>query len=128
MKEKLSIISSFIVGSVSYFVGGFDMLISVFCTVIILDTLTGMLKAWNLGEYESSKFRKGFTKSIAYFLGVVLAVQIDMVLGTSALRDAVLAFFIFNEAVSIVENLGALGVSFPTSFTDAIKSLHKDKE
>lgn len=129
MKDKLSLIVSFVVGVASYLVGGFDTLITVFATIVIVDTATGMLKAWNKGEYESKKFRSGFTKTISYLLGVVLAVQIDLLLGSNFLRDATLTFFIINESLSIVENLGELGITFPQQFTDAIKSLqNKDKE
>lgn len=129
MKDKLSLIVSFVVGAASYLVGGFDTLITVFATIVVVDTATGMLKAWNKGEYQSRKFRSGFTKTVSYLLGVILAVQIDLLLGSNFLRDATLTFFIINEALSVVENLGELGVTFPQQFTDAIKSLqNKDKE
>lgn len=129
MKDKLSLIVSFVVGAASYLVGGFDTLITVFATIVVVDTATGMLKAWNKGEYQSKKFRSGFTKTVSYLLGVILAVQIDLLLGSNFLRDATLTFFIINEALSVVENLGELGVTFPQQFTDAIKSLqNKDKE
>ena len=128
MKDKLSLIISFVVGAASYMVGGFDTLITVFATIVVVDTATGMLKAWNKGEYQSRKFRSGFTKTVSYLLGVILAVQIDLLLGSNFLRDATLTFFIINESLSVVENLGELGVTFPQQFTDAIKSLHKDKE
>lgn len=128
MKDKLSLIISFVVGAASYLVGGFDTLITVFATIVVVDTATGMLKAWNKGEYQSRKFRSGFTKTVSYLLGVILAVQIDLLLGSNFLRDATLTFFIINESLSVVENLGELGVTFPQQFTDAIKSLHKDKE
>lgn len=123
MKEKLSLTFGTLAGVVSYFVGGFDVFLSVFVTVLAVDTLTGMLKAWNEGNYESKKFRSGFIKKVTYLLGIVLAVQIDMMLKTDILRNAVIGFFTFNESMSIVENMGSLGVNFPEIFTNAIKSL-----
>lgn len=125
MKDKLSLIISFVVGAASYMVGGFDTLITVFATIVVVDTATGMLKAWNKGEYQSRKFRSGFTKTVSYLFGVILAVQIDLLLGSNFLRDATLTFFIINESLSVVENLGELGVTFPQQFTDAIKSLQE---
>ena len=125
MKDKLSLIVSFVVGVASYLVGGFDTLITVFATIVVVDTATGMLKAWNKGEYQSKKFRSGFTKTVSYLLGVILAVQIDLLLGSNFLRDATLTFFIINESLSVVENLGELGITFPQQFTDAIKSLQE---
>ena len=100
------------------------MLISVFMTIIVIDTLTGILKAKNAGQYESSLFRKGFFRKTAYLLAVVLTVQVDLLVGSNGVwRDIVLTFFIVNESVSIIENLGELGVEFPSGFQNAIKSL-----
>lgn len=126
MRETISACSAFVVGIISYFVGGFDMLLSVFMTILIIDTLTGVLKAKNTGQYESSLFRKGFFRKTAYLLAVVLTVQIDLLSGSNGIwRDIILTFFTVNESISIIENLGELGVSFPAQFTDAIKSLQE---
>lgn len=112
-------------GVVSYLFGGCDSLLTVFSMIIIIDTITGMLKAWNLGEYESSKFRSGFIKKSGYLLGVILSVQIDTLLNSNgALRDAVLTFFVVNESFSIIENLSIMGVKFPAMLTNALKALH----
>ena len=104
--EKISIGSGVVMGIVSYLLGGLDPLLSVFSTILVVDTATGMLKALNLGEYQSSKFRKGFIKKSGYLLGIVLSVQIDIILASNgSLRDAVITFFIANESFSIIENL-----------------------
>lgn len=124
MREKISLALGATMGIVSYFLGGLDTLLSVFATILVVDTLTGMIKAWNLGEYESSKFRRGFVKKSGYLLGIILTVQIDILLNSGgALRDTVLTFFIANESFSILENLGAMGVKFPAVITKALKSL-----
>lgn len=128
LKEKIGIGMGVVMGLLSYLFGGFDPLLSIFATILVIDTTTGMLKAWNLGEYESKKFRSGFIKKSGYLLGVFLAVQIDLLLASNGvLRDTILTFFVANESFSILENLGEMGVSFPPIFTNALKSL-KDKE
>lgn len=128
LKEKMSMGLGVIMGIVSYFLGGFDPLLTVFATILVVDTVTGMLKAWNLGEYQSSKFRQGFIKKSGYLLGIILAVQMDILLQSNgALRDAVLTFFVANEAFSILENLGQMGVQFPSVFTNALKVLNQEK-
>lgn len=126
LKEKLSMGLGVIMGILSYFLGGFDSLLSVFATILVVDTVTGMLKALNLGEYQSSKFRQGFFKKSGYLLGVILAVQVDLLLQSNGvLRDTVLTFFVVNEAFSILENLGQMGVQFPSAFTSALKALNQ---
>lgn len=129
MKEKLSVCLGVVVGASSYLFGGFDTLLSVFITILIIDTVSGMLKAWNLGQYESSKFRSGFIKKSAYLLGIILAVQVDkLISGNSILRDAVLTFFTANESFSIIENLGQMGVKFPPALSNAIKTLNSNND
>lgn len=129
MREQISAILGVIGGAIAYFVGGFDSLMSVFVTIWVLDTLAGMLKALNNGVYESKKFRQGLVRKISYVIGIVLAVQLDILSGGSGvLRNALLTFFIANEGMSIIENLGEMGVGFPDVLTNAIKSLRDTKK
>lgn len=128
MREQISGVAAIIAGVASYFLGGLDSLISVFATILIIDTATGMLKGWNNGTYESKKFRQGFIKKIGYIIGIIFAVQLDVLAGSSGiLRNAVITFFIANEGMSIIENLGEMGVNFPDVLKNAVKSL-KDKD
>lgn len=130
IKSELSVVSSILVGILSYFFGGIDALLTVFTTILVVDTVTGMLKAWNLGEYQSKKFRSGFVKKTGYLLGIIVTVQMDILLKSNGvLRDAVVTFFIANETISIIENLAIMGVKFPKAFTNAILTLQeKQKE
>lgn len=57
-------------------------------------------------------------------LAIILAVQLDKILGdTGALRGALLFCFIANESTSIVENLGEIGVPIPDAVKNAIAVL-----
>ena len=50
--------------------------------------------------------------------------EIDLLSGSNGIwRDIILTFFTVNESISIIENLGELGVEFPAGFQNAIKSL-----
>ena len=129
MREQISFIVGLVGGFFGYFLGGLDVLLSVFATILVLDTLAGMLKAWNKGEYESKIFRKGIFNKCGYLIAILLAVQIDILMGGSGLlRNAVLTGFIANEGMSIMENLGALGIKFPAKFKNAIKSLKENNK
>ena len=126
MREQISAAIGVVVGCAAYFFGGFDPLLSVFATILVLDTATGMLKALNQGKYESKKFRNGLTHKLSYIAGIILAVQIDILMGgQGVLRDAIITFFVANEAMSIMENLGEMGVTFPAIIQNAIKSLRE---
>lgn len=124
METKFNAILMTVGGILGYLVGGLDSLFAVFATVLVIDTLTGMLKAWNLGEYNSSKFRSGLAKKTGYLFAVFLSVQLDILTGnTGALRTALILTFTANESLSVVENLGALGIPFPDSIMNAIEIL-----
>ncbi len=127
MNEKFNIIFAAIGAVIGYLFGGLDTLLEVFCIILILDTFTGMFKYYYKGEYQSKLFRKGLWKKCGYMLAVILAVQLDRLIGdTGALRSALLFCLIANEGTSIVENLGEIGVPFPETIINAIYVL-KDK-
>lgn len=57
-------------------------------------------------------------------LCVLLAVQLDRVMNAEKLcRTAVILFFIGNEGISIVENLGLMGVPMPAIVKNALEAL-----
>ena len=59
---------------------------------------------------------------------VLVAVRLDLLMGTDYLRDAVCIAFIANEALSIVENAGLMGVPLPEMLRNAIDILGKSAE
>ena len=61
-------------------------------------------------------------KTISLLL-VLVAVRLDITLGTSYIRDAVCIAFTVNELISITENAGLLGVPLPGILTKAIDLL-----
>ena len=56
---------------------------------------------------------------------VLVAYRLDLVIGTSYIRDAVVIAFIANELISIVENAGLMGLPMPEVITKAIDILQK---
>ena len=56
---------------------------------------------------------------------VVVAVRIDILLGTTYIRDATCIGFCVNELLSIVENASLMGIPFPDAVKKAIDVLQK---
>lgn len=124
MNERIELLLAGVGAVCGYFFGGLDMLLQVFVIVLILDTVTGMTKGFSTGTYESKKFRQGLWQKCGYMLAVILAVQLDKVMGdTGVLRTALLFCFIANEGTSIIENLGEMGVPIPEPLINAIAVL-----
>lgn len=61
-------------------------------------------------------------------LFVLVGYRLDLVIGTNYIRDAVIIGFIANEAISIVENAGLMGLPLPAIITKAIDILTKQAE
>lgn len=129
MDNKFKVILSTLGAITGYLFGGLDILLEVFVMILIIDTVTGMFKHYVLGTYESKKFRQGFVKKSGYMLALILAVQLDRIMGdTGTLRTALLFCFIANESTSIVENLGEIGVPIPPALSRCIAVLKNKSE
>ena len=60
-------------------------------------------------------------------LFVLVAVQVDRVLGSAYVRDAVCIGFSANEVLSIIENLGLAGIPMPQAVVKALEQLQNKK-
>ena len=86
--------------------GGYDKLFSILLVVVVLDYLTGILKAIYTKTLNSTIGFKGLIKKVMMFTIVALAVALDKLYNTAFLRDGVIFAFIINESISILENTG----------------------
>ena len=130
MKESIcavfGVVGSFIAG----LFGGWDASLATLLIFMGVDYLTGLivaatgksLKSEN-GHLSSLIGWKGLAKKGVSLLLVLVAVRLDIMLGTSYIRDGVCIAFMVNELISIVENAGLLGVPMPEVLTKAIDLL-----
>lgn len=126
LDEKITTVITFCGGVLGFFFGGLDILLNAFTVILIIDTFTGMLKSYIVGNYSSKLFRMGLLKKCGYMLAIILAVQLDHITGdTGALRGAMILLSIANEGTSIIENLGEIGIQFPEPIVNAIAVLKK---
>ena len=106
---------------VAHALGGWDAAMQVLVALMALDYLTGILVAavWqrsnksSTGALDSKAGFKGLCKKGMILLLVWLGVLLDNAFGTTYVRMAVILFFIGNEGISFLENLGLMGVPFP---------------
>ena len=113
--------------------GGWDTAIVTLLIFMIIDYISGLVvagvfhasKKTDTGALESRAGFKGLVKKVMVLVFVIIAVRLDMLIGTSYIRDAVCIAFIVNELISIVENAGLMGVPVPKAITNAIDVLKK---
>lgn len=66
---------------------------------------------------------RGFAEKSSPWAFVVIARGVDVYLGIDYVKDAVIIGFFTNEVISIVENLGLMGIPMPPIITKAIDLL-----
>ena len=101
-----------------------------------IDYLTGLIVAGIFhrstktggGALESKVGWKGLCKKGVTLLVVLVAVRLDMMLNMRFATDAVIVGFIINEAISILENAGLMGVKYPSAIRRALELLNRKGE
>ena len=129
MKGFICGIASTILTFIVYLLGGLDVAITCLLIAIVLDYISGIIKAYITKQLSSEIGFKGIIKKVAMLLIVMLAVLIDRVTGESgAIRTLVIYYFVANEGLSIIENFSAAGVPIPTAIKNALKALKKESK
>lgn len=99
-------------------------------TFIIMDYISGVLVAIKRKKLSSAVGYKGILKKCGILLGVAVGHILDtyVIKSGAGLMAACQAFFIANEGISILENLGRLGVKFPAKVRNVLEALKSDSE
>lgn len=117
-----------IAGIVTYLFGAWDVAFQVLCVFMVIDYITGTMCGYVTKELSSQIGFKGILKKVAMLISVVVAVAVDRVLATDALRIAVIFCLIGNEGISLIENLTKLGVPIPERLVNALKQIKSKGE
>lgn len=136
MKEGICSIIGLIGSFIASLFGGWDAALITLISFMAIDYITGLLVAGVFhksqktenGALESLTGWKGLCRKGVTLLIVLVACRLDLVIGSSFIRDAVVIAFVANETISIVENAGLMGVPIPAVITSAIEVLKKRGE
>lgn len=128
--EDVKLGAALIGGFAAYLWGPWDALIAALIVMVTTDYVTGLIKAAIKHELSSEIGWKGLLKKVCTFLLVAVATVADNVInGThGALRAAVIMYYIANEALSIAENAGEMGVPIPPKLRSALQQLKSHGE
>ena len=126
---KIQIAITAIGGWLGYFLGGMDGLMIALIVLMTLDYISGVICAIIDKKLSSAVGFKGVCKKVFILMLVGVAHIIDLhVVGTgSALRGAVICFYMSNEGLSLLENAAHIGLPIPDKLRDILAQLH-DKE
>lgn len=111
--------------------GGWDVTLQVLIGCMAVDYATGWVVAAVFkkspksegGALESRAGFKGLVRKVGILALVLVAVWLDKLLGAAYVRVAVCLFFIANEGLSILENLGLMGVPLPPFLKNMLEAM-----
>lgn len=113
--------------------GGWTTGLTTLVIFMAIDYITGLIVAGvfhkstktETGTLESRAGFKGLCRKGAMLLVVLVAYRLDLMVGTAYIKDAVIIAFIANEAISIIENAGLMGVPMNDTIKNAIDVLQR---
>lgn len=113
--------------------GGWTTGLTTLVIFMAIDYITGLIVAGvfhkstktETGTLESRAGFKGLCRKGAMLLIVLVACRLDLTLSTTYIKDAVIIAFMANEAISIIENAGLMGVPMNDTLKNAIDVLQK---
>ena len=90
---------------------------------MVLDYISGIIKSYETNTLSSKVGAKGIIKKFSYFLVIVISFIIDFILCNYTLNEIniyypiiseiIIAWFVINEVISILENVSEIGVPLP---------------
>lgn len=116
--------------------GGWSSALTTLILFMAMDYITGLIVAGvfkksnktKTGALESYAGFKGLCRKGVMLLIVLVGYRLDLVIGTSYIKDAVIIAFIANEVISIIENAGLMGIPIPEVLKKAIDVLNDKTE
>lgn len=135
-KNIICTILGVIGAAISNLFGGWDAALTTLIIFMAIDYASGIIVAGVFHKSSKSDTgglnshigwqgicRKGITLAI-----VLIACRLDLLIGTSYIKDAVIIAFCANELISIVENAGLMGLPIPNVIIKAIDVLKEKSD
>lgn len=136
MKTSLCTFLGAVGGAIAAALGGWDASIKTLVIFMAIDYVSGLIVAGVFhkssktpgGRLESRAGWKGLCRKGMVLAVVLVAARLDIVTGLTFIRDAVCIGYIANEAISILENAGLMGIPMPKVITRAVDLLTSASE
>lgn len=125
MRDKIANLLSSIF---AFLFGNFDFILKALLTLMLIDYITGVSRAFISKKVNSSIGAKGIIKKVMYLCVVTVTVLLDGLLELNgSLRTLIIYTFIFNEIISILENSSSLGIKIPNYLKNALEKLNQEQ-
>lgn len=129
MNQTLVNTMSGIIGAIVTFAfGEWSQLLTFLLLAILIDYITGLSASIRAGNGLSSAIGfQGIARKVFMLFMIMIAHQLDLLLGMEMIKAGAIYFYLANELISITENYGRLGLPMPQKIKDIIQIL-KNKD
>lgn len=125
--NSIQLIITALGGYIGWFLGGFDGFLYALIAFVAIDYITGLMVAVLERKLSSEVGFRGIFKKVLVFtlVGIGNIVDVNLIKNGSAIRTAVIFFYLSNEGISILENAGKIGLPIPEKLKIALEQLNK---
>ncbi len=117
-------------GYIGWFLGGVDGFMYALITFVVIDYVTGLMVAVLERKLSSEVGFRGIFKKVLIFVmvGIGNIIDVHLIKNGSAIRTAVIFFYVSNEGISIIENAAKIGLPIPQKLKDILEQLNKEEK
>ena len=135
MKDLIHILFAGAVGALAAYFNVLAVPLVVLVAVMLIDWITGLAGASATGKLSSRVGVIGIVKKVCYLALVAVGMVVDYLISSALVSIGIslqinycfgmiiTVWLIINELISILENLGEMGVPLPSFLTSMIKTL-----
>ena len=109
--------------------GAWDTVFAALLVIMVLDYITGVIKAVYQKKLSSETGYKGILRKITVLVVVALANVVQNITGSAMpLREMVIMFYIANEGISVLENAAEILPIMPKGIKDVLLQIREKEQ
>lgn len=114
--------------AIGYLLGGFDTMLISLLIFMIIDYITGIIKAIIDKKLSSKIGYIGICKKFLILFVIVISTILDRIVGLdNSIRYLVIGFYLANEGLSILENAVEIGIPVPEKIKDVLNNINEER-
>lgn len=121
----LRVVGAVIAAVFTYLFGGMDAILTILLCLMVIDYISGILAAVYTKTLNSEIGFRGIIKKTSILCIIAVAHLAGQATGIDTIRSLVIGFYIANEGISVIENLGRTGIPFPDKLKKILEQLKR---
>jgi len=115
-------------GCLGWLLGGLDGFIYALLAFVVIDYVTGVMVAVLERKLSSEVGFRGIFKKVLILamVGIGNIIDVQLIKNGSAIRTAVIFFYLSNEGISIIENTAKIGLPVPEKLKTFLEQINEE--